>query len=141
MKQRWNPKTGGWRALPTRQEVDLADEQPAVGEVELAAEDLSRPGTQREGDGSRRRVLQVLQGHVQGQGRGPGLEDPGLELTRHLVEHLHALRVTVVAVHLQQRDGRRDGHGPKRKKCKKEKKKTDLGLIIPAFWGGRKRFN
>lgn len=122
--------------LPTRQEVDLADEQPAVGEVELAAEDLSRPRTQRKGDGSRRRVLQVLQGHVQSQRRGPGLEDPGFELTRHLVEDLHALRVTVVAVHLQQRDGRQDGQGPKRKK---KRKKNRLGPNNTGFWGRQEK--
>lgn len=106
----------GSRALPTRQEGYLADEQPAVGKVELAAEDLSRPGPQREGDASRRRVLQILQGHVQSERRGPGLEDPGFKLTLDLVEDPYALRVTVVAVHLEQRDSREDGRGPIKKK-------------------------
>lgn len=36
----------------TREEGYLADEQPAVSEVEFAAEDLSWPGTQWEGNGS-----------------------------------------------------------------------------------------
>lgn len=101
---------------PTRQERYLADEQPAVGEVELAQEDLSRPGPQREGDGSRRRVLQVLQGHVQSQRRGPRLEDAGFKLTLDPTEDPHALRVTVVAVHLEQRDSSEHGQGPIKKK-------------------------
>lgn len=106
--------------LPTRQECDLADEQPAVGEVELAPEDLSRPGPQRQGDASRRRVLQILQGHVQSQRSGPGLQDPGFKLAFHLTEDPHALRVPVVAVHLEQRDSSEDGEGPR---------KTDKGCL------------
>lgn len=131
--------------LPTRQERYLADEQPAVGEVEPAAEDLGRPGPQREGDGSGRRVLQVLQGHVQGQRRGPRLEDPGFELALDLIEDAHALRVPVVAVHLEQGDGSEDGEGPRKKKRKK--KRSTLGAAnawastMTALWGGRKRFN
>lgn len=38
--------------FPTREEGYLADQEPAVSKVEFAAEDLSRPATQREGDGS-----------------------------------------------------------------------------------------
>lgn len=105
--------------LPTRQECYLADEQPAVGEVELAPEDLRRPGPQREGDASRRRVLQILQGHVQGERRGPRLQDPGFELTFHLVEDPDALRVTVVAVHLDHSDSRQDAGGQKQNKKSK----------------------
>lgn len=92
--------------LPTRQECYLADEQPAVSEVELAPEDLSRSGPQREGDGSGRGVLQIFQGHIQSERRRPRLEDPRFELTFHLIEDSDALCVTVVAVHLEERAGR-----------------------------------
>lgn len=86
--------------LPTGQERYLADEQPAVSEVELAAKDLSSPGTQGKGDGSGRRVFEVFQGHRQSQRRGPRLEDARFEQTLDLIEDSHALRVAVVAVHL-----------------------------------------
>lgn len=89
------------RVLPTRQECYLADEQPAVSEVELAPEDLSRSGPQREGDGSGRGVLQIFQGHIQSERRRPRLQDPRFKLTFHLVEDSHTLCVTVVAVHLE----------------------------------------
>lgn len=97
--------------LPTRQECYLADEQPAVSEVELAPEDLSRPGPQREGDGSGRGVLQIFQGHIESQGRRPRLEDPRFKLTLHLIEDSCTLRVPVVAVHLERRVSREDGEG------------------------------
>lgn len=99
------------RGLPTRQECYLADEQPAVGEVELAPEDLSRPGPQREGDGSGGGVLQIFQGHVQSERRRPRLEDPRFKLAFHLIEDSDTLSVTVVAVHLEKRVRRKDGEG------------------------------
>lgn len=121
---------------PTGQECYLADEQPAVGEVELAQEDLSRPGPQGEGDGPGGGVLQVLQGHVQGQGRGPRLEDAGFELTLHLVEDPHALGVTVVAVHLEtEMEGGRGGVRTAKVEAKpiQNKAQKKRALIIQAF--------
>lgn len=97
--------------LPTRQECYLADEQPAVSEVELAPEDLSRSGPQREGDGPGRGVLQVFQGHIQSERRRPRLEDARFKLALHLVEDPDPLCVTVVAVHLEKRVSRKDGEG------------------------------
>lgn len=97
--------------LPTRQECYLADEQPAVSEEELAPEDLSRPGPQREGDASGRGVLQIFQGHIQAERRRPGLEDPSFKLAFHLIEDSDTLCVTVVAVHLEERVSRKDGEG------------------------------
>lgn len=89
--------------LPTGQECYLADQQPAVGEIELAPEDLSRLGPQREGDGSGRGVLQIFQGHIQSERRRPRLEDPRFKLAFHLIEDSDTLCVTVVAVHLEKR--------------------------------------
>ncbi len=89
---------------PTREEGYLADEQPAVSEVEFAAENLSWPGAQWEGDGSGGGVLQILQGHRQGERGGPGLEDARLKKTLYLAEDSYALGVAVVTVHLKEGD-------------------------------------
>jgi len=95
-------------AFPTREEGYLADEEPAVGKVEFAAEDLSRPAAQREGDGSRGGVFQILKGHGQSELRGPRLEEARLEKTLDLAEDSHALSVAVVTVHLERGDRRGD---------------------------------
>lgn len=88
------------RWLLTGEEGYLADEQPRVGKVELAAEDLGCVGAQWEGDGPGGGVLQIFQGHGQGEGRRPGLQEPALEKTFDFAEDTDALRVAVVAVDL-----------------------------------------
>ena len=97
--------------LLTREEGYLADEQPSISEVEFAEEDLSGPAAQREGDGSRGGVLQILQGHGQREGRRPRLQDARLEETLHFAEDSHALSVAVVAVHLEEEDEGRKRKG------------------------------
>ena len=98
-------------AKPTGVEGDLADEQPAVGEGKLAAQDLCGAPPQGQGDGPGRGVLQVLQGHGQDQRWGPGLQQARLELALHTAEDPHALRVTIVTMHLEGGGGGGGGGG------------------------------
>lgn len=57
-------------------------------------------GAQREGDGPGGGVLQIFQGHGQGERRRPGLQESALEKTFDFAEDTDALRVAVVAVDL-----------------------------------------
>lgn len=87
--------------FPTREEGYLADQQPAVCKVEFAAEDLSGPVAERDGDGSWGGVLQILQRDELSEPRGgPLLQEARLKETLHFAEDSHALCVSVVTVNL-----------------------------------------
>lgn len=91
----------------TREEADLADEQPLVGEGEVAAQDVCDSAAQRQRDRARGGVAQVAEGYGHAQGRlDPQAQQARLELAHHLGEHAHTLGVPVVAVNLRT-------HGPR----------------------------